>query len=413
MSSELSILGEFRDPAQEEAYQGYVFEQHQRAQGRVMYAIVLATGLLLPLLDYLVVPDLLLTALVLRIGLVVPVAIAALVVSTTRHFRRFFMATVLGPMLVGWGVFFRLAGLAAQPGSYLYLTWPLVFTLAAVPVFRLTARRAALLTSAVLVEYLVAEVFALHSSRTVFAFLVTAYSSCAIFGPLLAHIGDATLRKLYLQSNELEAERARSDTLLLNILPESIAARLKGSPEAIAEGHDDASVLFADIVGFTPLSQRLSARELVDLLNELFSRFDELSERHRLEKIKTIGDAYMVAGGVPFHREDHVGDVVQMALDMHHATAEFAKQRGVALGLRIGIHVGPVVAGVIGKRKFSYDLWGDTVNTAARMESHGIPGAIQVTEVIRDRLGDRFAFEPRGEIDVKGKGLMRTWLLRA
>jgi guanylate cyclase len=202
------------------------------------------------------------------------------------------------------------------------------------------------------------------------------------------------------------SERERSDRLLLNVLPEPIAARLKSGEQLIADGIEDVGVLFADIAGFTPMADRITPHEVVRLLDRIFGRFDELALEHGLEKIKTIGDAYMVASGLLGPRPEHAEELARMALSMQDEVRRFD-----ALELRIGIDVGPVVAGVIGQRKFSYDLWGDTVNTASRMESHGVVGGIHVTERARDRLADSFEFEGRGVIDVKGKGPMTTFLL--
>ena len=204
----------------------------------------------------------------------------------------------------------------------------------------------------------------------------------------------------------IAAERERSERLLLNVLPGPIAARLKGGEALIADGVPEVGVLFADIEGFTPLSERMAPHDVVRLLDEVFSSFDALAVEYGLEKIKTIGDAYMVASGLLDPRGDHAEDLARMAIAMRVEVRRFSM-----LELRIGIDVGPVVAGVIGQRKFSYDLWGDTVNTASRMESHGIAGAIHVTERARDRLAHAFAFESRGVVDVKGKGLMSTYLL--
>jgi guanylate cyclase len=209
----------------------------------------------------------------------------------------------------------------------------------------------------------------------------------------------------------LLVEQERSEGLLLNVLPEAIAARLKGGEAVIADTISEVTVLFADVVGFTELAGTSPAQEVVAILNELFSRFDELADRWGLEKIKTIGDAYMVAGGLPTPASGHAAAVAEMALEMLGTTARCSRDVGHSLVIRIGIDTGSVVAGVIGRKKFAYDLWGDTVNTASRMESTGLPGRIQVTERMYDRLGDGFRFEERGWIDVKGKGDMRTYLL--
>ena len=195
----------------------------------------------------------------------------------------------------------------------------------------------------------------------------------------------------------------------MNILPQPIAQRLKQKSEAIADGFSDVTVLFADIVGFTQLSTTMSPQKLVSLLNVIFSAFDQLCEKHGLEKIKTIGDAYMVVGGLPIAREDHAKAVVDFALDMQRAVATFNADMGESLRIRIGINSGPVVAGVIGTKKFIYDLWGDTVNIASRMESHGIPGSIQITESTFQHVKDRFQIEVLGKINVKGKGEMITY----
>ncbi len=215
--------------------------------------------------------------------------------------------------------------------------------------------------------------------------------------------------KAYLK--QLRVEREKSERLLLSILPGPIAHRLKQDPHTIADNFEDASVLFADIVGFTKLWSHISPQELVELLNEIFSAFDRLADRHGLEKIKTIGDAYMVVGGLPIPKENHAEAMAQMALDMQEVMAQFNRADREPFRIRIGMNTGPVIAGVIGKNKFIYDLWGDTVNIASRMESHGIANAIQVTEQTFDRLKDKFVFQKRGTIEVKGKGEMTTYLL--
>ncbi len=200
----------------------------------------------------------------------------------------------------------------------------------------------------------------------------------------------------------------KSDDLLRNILPDEIAERLKDSSASIAEHFDHASVLFADVVSFTPMSAQMSPAELVAMLNDVFSEFDQLVERHGLEKIKTIGDCYMVAAGVPLPRADHAQALTQLALDMQALVASRDFQ-GHPLRFRIGLNSGPLIAGVIGRRKFIYDLWGDAVNTASRMESHATGGAIQITEATYELIKDDFVCEAQGTLNVKGKGEMKVW----
>jgi guanylate cyclase len=209
----------------------------------------------------------------------------------------------------------------------------------------------------------------------------------------------------------LREEQAKAENLLLNILPRSIADRLKAETRTIADQFTSASILFADVVDFTRLAERLPAAEVVGLLDRLFTYFDLLAERHGLEKIKTIGDCYMVAAGVPAPREDHARALALMALDMQSAMRSIEELGHLGLELRIGINSGPVVAGVIGRKRFLYDLWGDAVNTASRMESHGASGRIQITRATKELLDDEFVYEERGTIVLKGKGEMEAWYL--
>jgi len=209
----------------------------------------------------------------------------------------------------------------------------------------------------------------------------------------------------------LRVEQEKSELLLMNILPRSIAERLKVASQAIADHFGSASILFADVVDFTPLAQRLAPAEVVGILDHLFSRFDALVERHGLEKIKTIGDCYMAAAGVPDPSPDHARRAALLALDMREAVATSTVDDGFGLELRIGINSGPVIAGVIGSKRFLYDLWGDAVNTASRMESQSTPGEIQITRATYELLKDEFVCRRRGTILVKGKGEMETWYL--
>jgi class 3 adenylate cyclase len=209
----------------------------------------------------------------------------------------------------------------------------------------------------------------------------------------------------------LAEAHATNQRLLLNILPPAIAERLLAGEKVIADRYDDVTLLFADIVDFTIMSSRLSANQVVELLNEVFSVTDELADRYALEKIKTVGDAYMVVGGLPEESTDHTSRVADMALELRSTLRRIRSKARQPISVRIGIHRGPAVAGVIGTRKFIYDVWGDTVNTASRMESHGVPDRIQVTEPVALSLGSEFRFERRGVIDIKGKGPMETWFL--
>ncbi len=209
----------------------------------------------------------------------------------------------------------------------------------------------------------------------------------------------------------LRVEQQKAENLLLNILPRSIADRLKAESQPIADQFGSASILFADVVDFTPWSERLTPAEVVGCLDHLFSHFDVLAERYGLEKIKTIGDCYMVAAGVPEPRPDHARALALVAFDMLDAMRAEGEAGHLGLELRIGINSGPVVAGVIGRKRFLYDLWGDAVNMASRMESYGTPGRIQVTRATYELLADDFECEPRGTIAVKGKGEVETWYL--
>jgi class 3 adenylate cyclase len=248
------------------------------------------------------------------------------------------------------------------------------------------------------------------------------YQALAPDQPALQVLGDVTrdvvlfaavllLGEAVRTRRALTLEQERSERLLRNILPAPIATRLKQHEDVIADGFPEVTVLFADLVDFTRRSQRSRPQQVVQVLDELFSAFDRLTRRHGLEKIKTIGDAYMVAGGLPEPRPDHAEAVAELALAIREEIARRADPSGQPLQIRIGIDTGPVVAGVIGQDKFSYDLWGDTVNTASRMESSGVPGCIQVTERTYRRLRDGYRFQRRGPIQVKGKGTMVTYFL--
>jgi adenylate cyclase len=233
----------------------------------------------------------------------------------------------------------------------------------------------------------------------------------AFFGLTIVGVATTVFALLQYFVRAREEEQAKSERLLLNVLPAPVAARLKEQEGIIADDFPSVTVLFADLVGFTPLSERLSAAELVSLLDQVFARWDVLVAELQVEKIKTIGDAYMVAAGIPIPRDDHADAIAELALRMGPELARCSVAAGLPLQVRIGIDTGPVVAGVIGRAKFIYDLWGDTVNTASRMESHALPGTIQVTERVYELLRHRFDLQARGMVEVKGKGPMTSYLL--
>ncbi|HUO83909.1 MAG TPA: adenylate/guanylate cyclase domain-containing protein [Thermoanaerobaculia bacterium] len=232
-----------------------------------------------------------------------------------------------------------------------------------------------------------------------------------LFGSL-GLIGFAVSLSATRSEQNLNRERKRSEALLHNILPVPIAERLKSSPEVIADRFENATILFSDLVGFTGMSDGIAADELVGLLNDIFTAFDQLVDDAGVEKIKTIGDGYMVAAGLPNPRDDHAEAIAELAFSMRERLKQFRGRSGRDLQLRIGIHSGPVVAGVIGFRKFAYDVWGDTVNTASRMESHGLPGEIHVSDSTYQMIRGLYRCEPRGTIEIKGKGPMSTYLLK-
>ena len=220
-------------------------------------------------------------------------------------------------------------------------------------------------------------------------------------------------QQLQAQHEQLEKEQEKTENLLLNILPRSVSQRLKSGEKRIADAHQEVSVLFADLVGFTQLSKGLTAQRLVEILDQIFSEFDAIVGAAGVETIKTIGDCYMLVGGVPEPRADHAVAVVQAGFDMLAAMARINQQHGTELQIRVGVNSGPVVAGVIGMHKFTYDLWGNTVNVASRMESTGTPGRVHVSPSTAEHLGGHFALEPRGSVSVKGIGEVETFFVAA
>jgi len=247
-----------------------------------------------------------------------------------------------------------------------------------------------------------------HHIKDTFFLMNIMGTACILYG-VMRYFQSQKERTL----QELALEQGRSEKLLLNILPKSIASRLKDNDMRIADSHESVTVLFADIVGFTKLTASMPPAELVELLSQLFSRFDKLAEQHGLEKIKTIGDGYMVVGGAPASLEAHASVIARLALEMQQALIAFNAEAGKKLQMRVGISSGGVVAGVIGTSKFAYDIWGDPVNMASRMEQTALPGTIQVSEATYKLIKKDYKLEARGLVEVKGKGEVNTYLLKA
>jgi len=339
--------------------------------------------------------------------------VGLVVLARTKRFDIFRTTQLAGFLLLPALLQVALGGFAASSGMVLWAVMSPLAALAMLGVGRslpwLVAFFLVLAALTALDPVLVAGDPAALPERLVIAFFVLNISGLTL--------GAFVLLGYFVHQRELvhaalEAERERSERLLLNVLPEPIADRLKRHEGVIAEQHDEVTVLFADLAGFTEMTADMDPRSLVGLLDEIFTSFDALVDAEGLEKIKTIGDAYMVAGGLPSPRVDHAEAVAHVALAMRDDVARIASSTGAPLSIRIGIDSGPVVAGVIGRSKFIYDLWGDTVNTASRMESHGVPGEVQLTERAADRLEGAFELEPRGPIQVKGKGPMQAFLLK-
>ena len=339
--------------------------------------------------------------------------VGLIVLARTKHFDLFRTMQLVLFLLLPALLQASLGGFVASSGIVL---WSIMTPLAALALLGSRASVPWLVGFLVVVLVLgLADAHLARESAGLPSGLVATFFVLNIFGVML---GSFVLLGYFVHQRDLahaalQRERERSELLLLNVLPASIAERLKRDQGVIAERHDDVTVLFADIVGFTELARGMDAGELVGLLDEIFASFDTLVEAEGLEKIKTIGDSYMAVGGVPEPLTDHVAAVTRTAVAMRREVATIASRRGIgeALAIRVGIDTGPVVAGVIGRRKFIYDLWGDTVNTASRMESHGLPGAIQITARTAERLQDGFLTRPRGVIEIKGMGAMETFLL--
>lgn len=341
-----------------------------------------------------------------------------LILSTLKRFRRFMVPlSVLSNTAAGFiAVYVGFAFIRNQHA--MQLTILIIIAYYAFLVLRIRTFPAFVVTSAYLCTYqylLLTDPILETQEKTIYSFLIW-FSE--FFAVIAGYTLELTTRKLFLQAKtietqtkDLEKEKEKSDLLLRNVLPDAIANRLKNGNSQISEYFSECSILFADIVGFTLLAARKTPDELAGLLDRFFSRLDELAENRGVEKIKTIGDAYMAAAGIPIACEDHIQRIGNLALDILEEVNTNEELIRENLNIRIGIHSGPVVAGVIGRKKFIYDLWGDSVNLASRMESHGIPGKIHVTEEFYLAASSIFTLEKRGDVDIKGKGIVSTYFL--
>ncbi|MBX3269027.1 MAG: adenylate/guanylate cyclase domain-containing protein [Sandaracinaceae bacterium] len=419
---ELTWFGALRDPGRERELRASRFENELRRTLRISAWAAALIYLLFGALDALVVPDVLSLAWTLRYGVAAPVAIALAILASTRYAERALIPIGVLHSLLGPALFLTVGELAADPGGLLYTLWGAVLFPLLVPQLTRLGVVPSLVVGALVLGYLIL-LDALVTPRPLEerVFVVLFFVVGCGFGAWATYQAEVAARRSFhkekiieWQLDELARERETSERLLLNVLPASIAARLRSNDGTIADRFDEVTVLFADLAGFTRYTTRVAPEALVAQLDTIFSRFDAIADELGLEKIKTIGDAYMVAAGLPEPHPDGPGAMAQMALRMLDALAELAPEAGERLSLRVGIHTGPAIAGVIGRRKFIYDLWGDTVNTASRMESHGEPGRIQVSEATASRLRDRYALEPRGPIELRGRGRVEAfWLMGA
>ena len=414
------VTGAFVDPALEKAFR---HEQFQLADGRfVRISIVLSTCvfLLYALHDLYVIPEEAITALKIRFGLFAPLSAVCVGLVFSPLFERLHQPIALLFGTIATTSVLLLGAISPAEGFYPYTTYATIFITMGPFILKMgVPAQLSYIAISMLDFNLVHHLIPRDPPHVVFSINFSLFLM-GLLGAFIAFQQGQDTRTSFLQRHTIakqiviiQAEREKADSLLLNILPQAIGDRLKSEHRAIADGFAEVTVLFSDIVGFTKLSERLSPEELVIRLNALFSAFDDAAVQLGLEKIKTIGDAYMVVGGLPSPHDDQAGAIAEMALQMQKIVSEDARLHGDKLSIRIGINSGPVVAGVIGKRKFAYDVWGDTVNTASRMESHSEPGRIQISAAVAAKLAGRYKLIPREMIEVKGKGPMQTYFLEA
>ena len=344
-----------------------------------------------------------------RYGAFIPILLISLAFSFTSPYRRYWQVASAAVILAtGFAWIAYVSVIDSMPVDYGYVGVILIMTFS-YTLIRLRFPTAVFVSTVLVLSYIAIGLTTNQLNAQDVKLPVFYLLSFWVLGTVAAYVLERSARLLFLRELQLERERVRSDELLLNVLPEAIVERLKErdgeiGPTRIADGIERATVVFVDMVGFTREAERTPPALLVDALDELFSRFDAIADRVGLEKIKTIGDAYMAVAGAPRPRDDHVLAAAEMALAVRDGTRGAHWPSGDPIQVRVGIATGPLVAGVIGRRKFAYDLWGDTVNLASRLELHGEPGQILVTEAVADELGDGFLFSPPVVLDLKGKG---------
>jgi class 3 adenylate cyclase len=382
--------------------------RHLRILLLISMVLVVLLGMPVPFLE----EDTIRRSLILSYAYLLPILVSLFILSLISTRRRWLQpATSLGCFLIGLGfVWFW-----TQEPDAIYAAYGLAGIMIVITcvytVFRIRFVYAAVSAWGTTAAFLYGS-FVLHplppldQSRHI-SFIMMAN----IFGMLACYFFEFYARREFVLQKMLDAEKAKSDALLANVLPQPIAERLKQEPGLIAEDHEDATVVFADIAQFTRLSSGKKAADIVAFLDTVFSRFDRLAEKHHLEKIKTVGDSYMLVGGIHPKSSIHTLSAADCALDMMSEVEKLAEEMGTPFTIRIGIHAGPVAAGVIGRKRLIFDLWGDTVNTASRMESQGIDGCIQITEEVAGRLGERYNYRELGLLPVKGKGDMKAYIL--
>lgn len=414
-----AVFATFVDATLEKEFQKENFELAVRKYVRFSVTLAIVAFLAYGIHDALVIPEVRLAAWSIRYGILGPIGgLLIAFVFRNRKWQRHQAAMLVFGLSVNTVVLW-IASIAPPAGFFIYTSFAVIFVTLGPFLARMNVKTQVVYTVITIALYNLLDGMVAHTESMHRLSLNLSLFTLGAIGTLAARQLEIQARLAFLQRRiirdqmaALDVERHRSESLLLNVLPRRIAERLKNEPDTtIADRFESATVLFSDIVGFTQLSARLAPDEIVRRLDEVFSSFDQIADELELEKIKTIGDAYMVAGGVPARRKDHAEAVCDMALRMRDCLAGLAARLGEPIEVRIGVHTGPVVAGVIGKKKFIYDVWGDTVNTASRMESHGVPGAIQVSEATYEATKAHFDYESRGTITVKGKGEMSTYLL--